>query len=126
MEKKKTFHLKPKDRENFKYQAFSLITEIKKELNRLVADRDIKRITSKELYYFLAYRGYVQEQRINGSLVWIPTQAGRDKGIAVVDKKSTFATNFEVLLYPTEVQQEVVEHYIRIGESKYPDDNESD
>ncbi len=127
MGKKMPFHLKPKDRQNIKYQAFCLISEIKKELNRIVVNRNVKPVTSKEIYDLLITKGYIKEQRINGRLVWIQTQTGLDKGIALVDKTSSNVPNYEVLIYPTEVQQEIVEYYIGIGESQFPDEmNESD
>lgn len=89
---------------------------MKKELNRIISDRNVKPVTSKELYELLTQKGYILEKQVNGRFVWVQTELGSSKGIVMVDKMAKIGPDYEVLLFPTEVQKEMVEYYISIGE----------
>ena len=59
--------------------------------------------------------GYVEERQIDGRVVQIQTELGLSKGIEAVERISKIGNTYTVLMYPPEVQKEIVEHYIEIG-----------
>ena len=58
--------------------------------------------------------GYVEEKQIEGRMVQTQTEAGLSKEIISIEKISKIGNTYTVLMYPSAVQKEIVEHYIAV------------
>ena len=107
------FYLNPEDGENFRYQDFYTISEIKDELNRIASADDVKHIFGTDIFRLLLEKGYVEECTIDGRNVQVQTESGLSKGIGTVEKISKIGNAYKILIYPQEVQKEIVDFYTR-------------
>ncbi len=109
---KEAFYLNPEDKNKFKYKDLCNIIEIRDELKRISSAENIKQLFGTDIFRFLTDLGYVNEVLTDGRLVKQATETGISKGIISVEKISEKGNVYEVLMYPAEVQKEIVEHYI--------------
>ena len=84
------------------------------ELNRITSANHVKKIFGTDIFKLLTQAGYVEERQLDGRLVPIRTEKGLSKGIISAEKISKAGTSYTVLMYPSVVQKEIVEHYIEI------------
>ncbi len=110
---KDPFYLNQADADQFKYNDLYLISEIKDELNRITSADNVKQVFGTDIFRFLTDIGYVEERRIDGRTVQVQTESGLSKGIEAREKISKTGNAYTVLVYPPEVQKEIVEHYTR-------------
>lgn len=75
----------------------------------------MKHIFGTDIFKLLTGMGYVEERQIDGRSVQAQTESGLSKGIEAVEKISKIGNAYTVLMYPPEVQKEIVEHYIEIA-----------
>lgn len=108
------FYLNPQDKDQFKYNNFYLLSEIKDELNRITTADNVKHIFGTDIFKLLTQMGYVEERQVDGRIVQIQTELGISKGIVIGEKISKTGNTYTVLMYPSAVQQEIVEHYIEV------------
>lgn len=109
---KKEFYLNPEDIDKFEYKDIRNIIEIRDELKRISSAENIKQIHGTDIFRFLTDLGYVNEVLTDGRLVKQATETGVSKGIISVERISEKGNAYEVLMYPAEVQKEIVEHYV--------------
>lgn len=109
------FYLNPEDGDKFEYHDLYLVSEIKDELNRITSADNVKHIFGTDVFKLLIGMGYVEERKIDGRVVQVQTESGLSKGIETVEKISKIGNAYTVLMYPPEVQKEIVDHYIEIG-----------
>lgn len=109
------FYLNPEDGDKFEYRDLYLVSEIKDELNRITSADHVKHIFGTDIFKLLTGMGYVEERQIDGRSVQAQTESGLSKGIEAVEKISKIGNAYTVLMYPPEVQKEIVEHYIEIA-----------
>lgn len=109
---KEAFYLNPEDKNKFKYKDLCNIIEIRDELKRISSAENIKQLFGTDIFRFLTDLGYVNEVLTDGRLIKQATETGISKGIISVEKISEKGNVYEVLMYPAEVQKEIVEHYI--------------
>lgn len=109
---KVSFYINPEDADKFEYQDLYLISEIKDELNRITSADNVKHIFGTDIFRLLTEMGYVEERQMNGRAVQIQTESGLSKGIETLEKISKIGNTYTVLMYPPEVQKEIVEHYV--------------
>lgn len=109
------FYLNPGDGDKFEYHDLYLVSEIKDELNRITSADNVKHIFGTDVFKLLVGMGYVEERQIDGRVVQVQTESGLSKGIETVEKISKIGNAYTVLMYPPEVQKEIVDHYIEIG-----------
>ena len=109
---KKEFYLNPEDIDKFEYKDIRNIIEIRDELKRISSAENIKQIHGTDIFRFLTDLGYVNEVLMDGRLVRQATETGVSKGIISVERISEKGNAYEVLMYPAEVQKEIVEHYV--------------
>ena len=109
---KVAFYLNPEDAGEFEYHDLYLVSEIKDELNRITSAQNVKHIFGTDVFRLLTEMGYVMERKVNGRVVQIQTESGLSKGIKAVEKISRLGNTYTVLMYPPEVQKEIVEHYV--------------
>lgn len=112
--RKGPFYLNPEDGEQFEYRDLYLLGEIRDELNRITSGNNVKQIHGTDICKLLTEKGYVEEKNMDGRFIRVPTKAGQDKGIAIVEKTSKLGTNYSVLAYPPAIQKEIVENYIEV------------
>ena len=110
---KKEFYLNPEDIDKFEYKDLCNIIEIRDELKRISSAENIKQLFGTDIFRFLTDLGYVNEVLTDGRLVKQATETGVSKGIISVERISEKGNAYEVLMYPAEVQKEIVEHYVR-------------
>ncbi len=84
---------------------------IKDELNRITSAENVKHIFGTDIFRLLTEKGYVEERQVDGRSVQVQTELGLSKGIEAVEKISKIGNAYTVLMYPPEVQKEIVEHY---------------
>lgn len=108
------FFLNPEDGDKFVYKDLYLLGEIRDELNRITSANHVKKIFGTDIFKLLTQAGYVEEQQLDGRLVPIQTETGLSKGIISAEKISKAGTSYTVLMYPSVVQREIVEHYIEM------------
>lgn len=109
---KEAFYLNPEDKNKFKYKDLCNIIEIRDELKRISSAENIKQLFGTDIFRFLTDLGYVNEVVTDGRMVKQATETGISKGIISVEKISEKGTVYEVLMYPEDVQKEIVEHYV--------------
>ncbi len=105
------FYLNPEDGEKFEYSDLYHITQIKDELNRITTGDNVKVVFGTDIFKALTAMGYVEERVKDGRSYQTPTPAGEEKGIITVEKTAKTGTVYSVLMYPAEVQREIVEHF---------------
>ena len=115
---KEPFYLNPEDEEKFEYRDFSLLAEIRDELNRITSADNVKHIFGTDLFRLLTALGYVKEQQCEGRVIQTQTELGMSKGIAAAEKISKAGNTYTVLMYPQAVQKEIVEYYTEIGNKR--------
>ena len=109
---KQEFYLNPEDAENFDYQDYKYVSEIKDEFNRISTSDDVKKATNIRILEFLQNQGYIEERQINGFNLRTQTELGLQKGIITEEKISQAGNTYTVLRYPRDVQKEIVEYFI--------------
>ena len=110
---KQEFYLYPKDAENFDYQDFKYVSEIKDEINRICSAENVKKATNVKILEFLQDQGYIEERLVNGFNLKTQTELGSQKGILTEEKISQAGNAYTVLRYPRNIQKEIVEHFTR-------------
>ncbi|MBR3644588.1 MAG: HRDC domain-containing protein, partial [Parasporobacterium sp.] len=116
-EPKRPFCLNPGDGDQFEYRDLYHLTEIKDELNRITTADNVKHIFGTDIFRLLTQFGYVEERMINGRSLQVQTETGRSKGIASVEKTGKTGNTYTVLMYPPEVQKEIVKYYTEIRDT---------
>ncbi len=108
---KQPFRLNPGDGDNFVYKDLYVVTEIKDELNRITTAENVKQIFGTDIFRVLTQMGYVEEKYVNGRTYQTQTALGLSKGITSVEKEAKSGTVYTILMYPPEIQKEIVEYY---------------
>ncbi|MBP3871590.1 MAG: DNA helicase RecQ [Faecalicoccus sp.] len=116
--KKVPFYLNPEDVNQYEYRDLSLITEIKDELNKITSAKNVKTIYGTDLFRLLLEMGYVKEIQSNGRTIQIQTELGASKGIQTKERISKNGTAYTVLVYPPQIQKEIVKYYASLSPSK--------
>lgn len=119
-----SFYLNQEDGDKFAYHDLYCVSEIKDELNRITSAENVKRIYGTDIFKLLTGMGYVKECQVDGRTVQIQTDLGIAKRIETVEKISKIGNTYTVLMYPPEVQKEIVEHYV--GNKVQLESDESD
>lgn len=109
---KQEFYLNQEDAENFEYQDYRYVSEIKDEFNRIGTVEDVKKATNVRILEFLQNQGYIEERQINGFNLKTQTDLGLQKGIVTEEKISQAGNSYTVLKYPRDIQKEIVEYFI--------------
>lgn len=120
--RKGAFYINEADMEAFNYSEYYYISDISDELNRISSAEDIKKCTHKSIWEYLASKGYVTEENINGRMIKVQTEAGRDAGIITVDKVGKSGMAYTLLKYPVEIQREIVGAFV--GKREAEEDEE--
>ncbi len=120
---KGAFCLTAEEAAQFTYRDSCYISEIRNELNRISATENIKKAAFRDISGYLAEQGYVVEEADpEGVLRKMPTFAGKEKGIYTVQKASESTGQiYTYLLYPRNIQEEIVRHFIRAEASEEPE-----
>ncbi len=111
---KRPFFLNEGDGDKFEYRELCHISEIKDELNRITTAENVKHIFGTDVFRYLTELGYVEEKKVDGRSVQVQTELGLSKGIETIERTSKLGNVYNVLMYPKEVQREIVEHYTQM------------
>lgn len=112
--RKRPFCLNPEDGDKFEYKEYYLLGEIKNELNRISSVDNVKGIFGTDIFRMLTGKGYVEERKIDGRFVQMPTESGLSRGIEAVEKISEAGNAYTVLTYPAAIQKEIVDYYTEL------------
>ena len=63
-------------------------------------------------------KGYVEEHIIDEKSIKNPTESGREKGIITVEKISQAGFPYTLLMYPIEVQKEIVAFFVNDSQTE--------
>lgn len=118
--RKVQFYLNKEDVENFKYEEYYHISEMKDELNRICTVENVKKVTTTEIWNYLVDEGLTSEEEINMTIVKIPTEKGKSLGVCAEERVSQNGFRYTVLSYPKNIQKLIVEYFIG---SKEADNN---
>ena len=118
--RKVQFYLNKEDVENFKYEEYYHISEMKDELNRICTVENVKKVTTTEIWNYLVDEGLTSEEEINMTIVKIPTEKGKSLGVCAEERVSQNGFRYTVLSYPKSIQKLIVEYFIG---SKEADNN---
>lgn len=110
--KKEDFYLNQEDIGKFPYKEYYYISDIKDRLNEITSGENVKKITIKAIWEFLASEGLTVEENIDGTFKKMPTEKGRQAGIIAVDRVSSYGFPYQLLLYPIGVQERIVKHFV--------------
>ncbi len=105
------FYLQKEDQERFVYKDLYTLSEIRDELNRICTAVNARKIAGTKIFAYLESKGLVDEVFENGVHLKVGTPLGRDNGIRSVERISQAGNHYFVLMYPTEIQKMIVEHY---------------
>ena len=111
--KKEEFNLTQEEAERFEYQNICFLTDIKEKLNRLIIERNVKKISGAKVFAMLVEEGLVVEEVSNGISRKRPTELGIKYGIQECERISQNGNKYFVLLYPESVQKIIVEKYVK-------------
>ena len=106
--RKGEFFINESDMNEFVYKEYYYLTDIKNELNRISTAENVKKLTGVRIMEYLMSKGYVEEHIIDEKSIKNPTESGREKGIITVEKISQAGFPYTLLMYPIEVQKEIV------------------
>ena len=109
---KADFYLNAEDLPKFTYKDLYYASEISDEMNRISTATDAKKSSFKAIWEFLLSAGYVEERNIEGKMLKTQTDLGLKKGIVTVERTSEKGNTYTLLQYPTEVQKEIIEHFV--------------
>ena len=122
--KKREFYINEADIDEFEYNEYYYLTEIKDELNRISTADNIKKLSGARIMDYLVSRGYVEEQLIEGKSYKTQTALGKDKGIITVDKISKDGNSYTLLKYPIVIQKEIVKFFYEFGKILLDDEDD--
>ncbi len=109
---KQEFFLLQEESSNFNYIDFMYISDIRDEMTRICVRDNVKKLPVTRLTEILVLEGLIIEREQDGRFTKVPTKKGLDQGIKVVDKVSEKGNPYTVLVYPVNVQNMLIEHFI--------------
>lgn len=109
---KQEFFLLQEELSNYNYIDFMYISDIRDEMTRICVRDNVKKLPATRLTEILVLEGLIIEREQDGRFTKAPTKRGLDQGIKVVDKVSEKGNPYTVLLYPVNVQNMLIEHFI--------------
>ncbi len=119
---KKEFYLLPEEAEQYAYEEYRTISEIRTAISQLCRDTDRKKISTVKLSEFLLGEGLIVKSEERGPYAKDPTIRGEELGIVLQERVSQAGDAYAVLLYPPAVQRMLVEHFIWVpGSINFPD-----
>ncbi|WP_242839358.1 DNA helicase RecQ [Oribacterium sp. P6A1] len=111
-EDKQEFSLLPAEAENYNYDGYKLVSEIRDELNRICERENVKKIPATRLTEILVAEGIISSETESDGFSKIPTEKGKVLGVIVEDRVSQKGNEYHVLKYSPEIQKILVEHYV--------------
>lgn len=124
-EKKEDFYISPEDMDRFEYLDLYTVREIRSELNRITTADNVRKCTYKKIWEFLFTSGYVTEEQVDGVWSKIPTEIGLLRGITIKERISEMGFHFKSLLFPPDIQREVVESFISVDNTQMKEESDS-
>lgn len=111
------FSLLPEEAENYNYEGFKLVSEIRDELNRICERDNVKKLPATRLTEILLEEGIISGEVEADGFSRIPTEKGRSLGVTIEDRVSQKGNSYHVLKYSPEIQKILVSHYTNSGYS---------
>ena len=109
---KQEFFLLQEESSNYNYIDFMYISDIRDEMTRICVRDNVKKLPATRLTEILVLEGLIIEIEKDGRFTKAPTKRGLEQGIKVVDKVSEKGNPYTVLVYPVNVQNMLIEHFI--------------
>lgn len=109
---KQEFFLMKEEADKFIYAEFMYISEIRDEMNRICESSNVKKLPATRLIEKLEAEGLIAEIEQDGRFTKVPTKKGIGQGIKSIKKVSERGNPYTLLIYPSNIQRMLVEHYI--------------
>ena len=110
--RKAEFYLHSEDVNQFKFAEFYYVSEIKEEMNRICTVDGVKKLTGVKIMEYLTSVDIITEEEMNGYLIKMPTQKGKELGIETIEKVSQAGNTYIQLRYPETIQKMVLEYFV--------------
>ncbi len=110
---KQEYFLLQEEAANFKHVDYMYISDIRDEMNRICVRDNVKKLPATRLTECLVSEGLIVEKEQEGRFAKAPTEKGLAQGIKIVDKVSEKGNPYTLLVYPVNVQNILIEHFIR-------------
>lgn len=111
--RKEEFYLTSEQADRFQYGEMYYISEIKDHLNILLDSTSIKKVTIQAIWDFLVNEGLTFEENRNGTFIKTRTDKGTAAGIEIVHKVTASGVPYELLRYPENVQELIVDYFVK-------------
>ena len=110
---KKEFYLTPEQADQFQYGEMYYISEIKDHLNMICDTTSVKKVTIQTIWDVLVNEGLTYEENREGSFIKTRTDKGSVAGIEIVHKTGASGIPYELLRYPENVQELIVDYFVK-------------
>lgn len=110
---KKDFYLTSEQADQFQYGEMYYISEMKDHLNMLRDTASIKKVTIQAIWEFLVDEGLTFEENREGVFIKTRTDKGAAAGIEIVHKVTASGLPYELLRYPENVQELIVDYFVK-------------
>lgn len=110
---KKEFYITAEQADQFQYGEMYYISEVKDRLNALRDNISIKKVTIQVIWDFLVNEGLTFEEDREGVFVKTRTDKGAAVGIEIVHKITASGEPYELLRYPKNVQELIVDYFVK-------------
>lgn len=109
---KEEFNLRRDEADNFRYEEFMNISDIRDEMNRICVRESVKKLPAVRLTEILVREGLISEKEDAGKYAKVPTEMGSQLGVKVINKVSEKGYAYAVLEYSKDIQKLLIEHFI--------------
>jgi ATP-dependent DNA helicase RecQ len=114
-EVKQEFSLFPEEAENYNYDGYKTVSEIRDEMNRICERENVKKLTATRLTEILLEEGIISgDFESDDTYSKIPTEKGKNLGVIVEDRISQKGNEYHVLKYSPDIQSILVQHYVEL------------
>ena len=114
-ETKQEFSLFPEEAENYNYDGYKTVSEIRDEMNRICERENVKKLPATRLTEILLEEGIISgDFDSDDTYSKIPTEKGKKLGVIVEDRISQKGNEYHVLKYSTDIQSILVQHYVEL------------
>ena len=110
---KQEFCLTPEQADQFQYGEMYYISEIKDRLNMLRNAVFVKQVKVAAIWDFLVNEGLTFEEEREGVFIKAKTDKGSAAGIETVHKVNAAGEPYELLRYPENVQELIVDYFVK-------------
>lgn len=111
-EKKSGFFLNPEDVQKYEYTGYCYISDIRDKLNSICSATNVKKVTYTAIWEYLVKEGLTVGEQRGDRYIKKQTKRGLELGIKTENRIGKSGFEYELLVYPEEVQRMIAEHFV--------------